>query len=112
VSFSFSFFLFFKKVFLSRETAARTILEEVGKEGAAELGQRLWVPQAATAGTAAEQSSHRRLRVRAASPVGLMGSRQGRAAGGWLEGRLRGIQGRRPGRVRGCLEHLQLALSA
>lgn len=32
------------------------------------MGQRLWVPQAATAGTAAEQSSHRRLRVQAASP--------------------------------------------
>lgn len=76
------------------------------------MGQRLWVPQAATAGTAAEQSSHRRLRIRAASPVGFTGSRQGRAAGGGLEGRLRGIEGRRPGRERGCLEHLLLALSA
>lgn len=78
------FLFFFFKVFLSRETAARTILEEVGKEGAAELGQRLWVPQAATAGTAAEQSSQRRPGVRAAGPVGVSGSCRGQAAaGGW-----------------------------
>lgn len=41
----FFFFLFLKKVFLSRETAAQTILEEVGKEGAREPRQRLWVPR-------------------------------------------------------------------
>lgn len=41
----FFFFLFFKKVFLSRETAAQTILEEVGKGGGAGAAQRLWVPR-------------------------------------------------------------------
>lgn len=56
VSFSFSFFLFLKKVFLSRETAARTILEEVGKGGGRGAGAETVGAtggQAATAGTAA-----------------------------------------------------------
>lgn len=44
---SFLFFLFFLEVFLSRETAAQTILEEVGeRRGPQEQRQRLWVPQA------------------------------------------------------------------
>ncbi|XP_062062626.1 collagen alpha-1(I) chain-like [Lepus europaeus] len=59
----FFFFLFLKKVFLSRETAARTILEEVGKEGAAGASAETAGAaggRAATAGTtagAAERSS-------------------------------------------------------
>lgn len=61
----FFFFLFFKKVFLSRETAAQTIFEEVGKGGGAGAAAETVGAtggQAATAGTAAGGAGQRLLR--------------------------------------------------
>lgn len=89
----FFFFLFFKKVFLSRETAAQTILEEVGKGGGAGAAAETVGAaggQAATAGTAAGGVGQRLRRPGPRDSRRRLWSRSRRFSSGFSRGPERG----------------------